>query len=336
MRSSSPSTERSRLLEPEQGTRASSQSEALDDDLHTKDSSYSAFQKSDKQLILFLVATAGFFSPFSAVIHFPALKAIATSLGVTLELMNVTVTMYLIVQGTVPSIFGELSENIGRRPIYLTAFIVYLIASVGLGIQNSYGALLALRMLQSAGSSGTIALAYGVIANIAPPHERGGFVGIAHIGFNSANSLGPIIGGLLTSRVGWRSIFWFLAIFSGLVFLMLLVLFPETSRKLVGDGSILAKGINKSFIDRFRQNHKSTSSKVMPKPRLKFPNLLPCLQLIFRKDTGIVMFSNAVFYMKYSCVQASIAPLLQDRYGLSILEVGFCYLAFGSATAIAS
>ena len=40
--------------------------------------------------------------------------------------------------------------------------------------------------------------------------------------------------------------------------------------------------------------------------------------------------------MKYSCVQALLAPLLQDRYGLSILEVGVCYLAFGSATAIAS
>ncbi len=336
IRSPSPSTERSCLLEPERETRASSQPEALDDDLLAKDFSYSAFQRSDKQLIVFLVATAGFFSPFTAVIYFPALKAIATSLGVTLELMNVTVTMYLIVQGIVPSIFGELSENIGRRPIYLTVFIIYLIASVGLGIQNSYGALLALRMLQSAGSSGTIALAYGVIADIAAPHERGGFVGMAHIGFNSASSLGPVIGGLLTSRVGWKSIFWFLAIFSGFVFIMLLVLLPETSRKLVGDGSIQATGINKSFFDRFRQNHKPTSSKVVSKPRMKFPNLLPCLQLIFHKDTAIVMFSNAVFYMKYSCVQASLAPLLQDRYGLSVLEVGFCYLAFGSATAIAA
>ena len=329
-------TERSHLLEQEREIHASLQSEAVDDGLPTESPSYRTFTKSEKLLIVFLVATPGFFSPFSAVIYFPALKAIATSLGVTLELMNVTVTMYLIVQGIVPSIFGELSENVGRRPIYLTVFVVYFIAKFGLAIQNSYAALLALRMLQSAGSSGTIALAYGVIADIAPPHERGGFVGMTHIGFNSASSLGPVIGGLLASRVGWRSIFWFLAIFSGFVFIMLLVLLPETSRKLVGDGSIQATGINKSFIDSCRQNNKSTSSKMMAKPRMKYPNLLPCLQLIFHKNTAIVMFSNAVFYMKYSCVQASLAPLLQDRYGLSILEVGFCYLAFGSATTIAS
>ena len=115
----------------------------------------------------------------------------------------------------------------GRRPIYLTVCIVYLIARARLGVQNSYGALSALRMLQSAGSSGTIALAYGVIADIAPPYERGGFVGMAHVGFNSASSLGPVIGGLLTSRVGWLSIFCFLAIFSGFVFTMLFVLLPE-------------------------------------------------------------------------------------------------------------
>jgi len=107
-------------------------------------------------------------------------------------------------------------------------------------------------MLQSAGSSGTIALAYGMLADIAPPHDRGGYVGLVHIGSNSANSLGPVIGGLLGSRVGWRSIFWFLALSSRAVFIVLLALLPETNRSLVGNDSIQATGINKSYIDRFR------------------------------------------------------------------------------------
>ncbi len=145
-----------------------------------------------------------------------------------------------------------------------------------------------------------------------------------------------VIGGLPTSRVSWRSIFWFLALFSGAVFILLFLLLPETSRDLVGNGSIQVTGINKTFIDRFRREHMLTSPKVMPNSQMKFPNLLPCLRLIFHKNTGIVLFSNAVFYMKYSCAQASLAPLLQDTYGLGILEAGFCYLAFGSATAIAS
>jgi multidrug resistance protein len=331
----SPPSERSLLLEPSDQNNGPPQSVPVEDDTLVKDS-YSAFRSGDKHLIVFLVAAAGFFSPFSAFIYFPALKSIAASLGVTLELINLTVTTYLIVQGIVPSVIGDISENVGRRPVYLTIFIIYLVANIGLGLQNSYGALLVLRMLQSAGSSGTIALSYGVIADIAPPHQRGGYVGIAHVGFNSAASLGPVIGGLLTSKVSWRSIFWFLAVLSGTVFIALLIFLPETSRNLVGNGSTHATGINKSFVDRYRQRHMYMSSRVMTRSQLKLPNLLPCFGLIFRKDTALVLFTNAVFYMKYSCVQASLAPLLQDRYGLRILEVGFCYLASGAATAIAS
>ena len=43
-------------------------------------------------------------------------------------------------------------------------------------------------------STGYIPLAYGVIAGIAPPHERGGYVGNHHIGFNSTTSRGHIVG----------------------------------------------------------------------------------------------------------------------------------------------
>lgn len=168
---------------------------------------YSTFTPTERCGIVFLVALAGFFSPFSAFIYFPALNAIAQSLSVSLELMNLTITMYLVVQGIVPSIFGDLSDTLGRRPIYLLVFSIYLCASLGLAFQKSYAALLVLRMLQSAGSSGTIALTYGVIGDIAAQHQRGGYLGIAHIGFNSAPSLGPVLGGVLAQTVGWRWIF---------------------------------------------------------------------------------------------------------------------------------
>ena len=115
---------------------------------------YSAFSTSEKRAIVFLVALAGFFSPFSAFIYFPALQDIANDLYVSLELMNLTVTLYLVVQGIVPSLFGDMAETLGRRPVYLLAFLIYVLASVGLALQDSYPALIILRMVQSAGSSG--------------------------------------------------------------------------------------------------------------------------------------------------------------------------------------
>lgn len=62
--------------------------------------------------------------------------------------------MYPVVQAVVPLVLGNLADVLGRRPVYILAFCVYLCASLGLVFQRSYAALLVLGMLQSAGSSG--------------------------------------------------------------------------------------------------------------------------------------------------------------------------------------
>lgn len=150
--------------------------------------------------------------------------------------MNITVTVYLLVQAIVPSILRDLAKHIGRRPVYTAA-------SIGLAFQRSYAALLILRMLQSAGSSAIVALAYAVISDIARPHEKGIYVGVSHIGFNTAPALGPVIGGLLASRVGWPWIFVFLSCLCGFVLILLAFFLPETAPNIVGDGSIPATAL---------------------------------------------------------------------------------------------
>ncbi|KAI4207536.1 MAG: hypothetical protein LQ346_000468 [Caloplaca aetnensis] len=158
---------------------------------------YSTFSKSSKQWISSAASFAAMFSGLSSFIYYPAISPLAASLDTSVQLINLTITSYLIVSGLVPSIVGDLADRTGRRPLYLVTFAVYFAANVGLALQNSYSALLVLRMVQSAGSSGsslpllfrsertadivvkgTITLAYGVLADIAPPAERGSYVGI--------------------------------------------------------------------------------------------------------------------------------------------------------------
>lgn len=294
---------------------------------------YSAFTKRQAILIVVLVAIAGFFSPFTAFVYFPALSSIASDYGVSIELMNITVTVYLIVQGLVPPILADLSESIGRRPVYILVFAIYCAASIGLALQRDYAALLVLRMLQSAGSSGAIALAYGVIGDIAAPHERGVYVGLSHIGFNTAPALGPIIGGLLADRVGWPWIFVFLAAFSGVLLISLVLFLNETARSIVGNGSITPGGMNKTLLQHIRSR---SSAEAPHRKPFKMPSIVPCLKLIFHKNTFPVLLTNAIFYMMYSCLQASLAPLVQRLYGLTPLQAGLCYLAYGVAGGSAS
>ena len=115
---------------------------------------YSKFTKAQKRWIVLLVAFAGMFSPLSSFIYYPAIHTIALDLSVTITLVNLTVTSYMIVSGITPAIVADLADVVGRRPVYLTTFLVYFVANIGLALQRSYPVLLVLRMLQSAGGSG--------------------------------------------------------------------------------------------------------------------------------------------------------------------------------------
>ena len=67
---------------------------------------YSIFTSKQKALIVTLVSVASTFSAFASNIYFPAIPNIAKDLSVTAELINLTVTSYMVLQGLAPSIWG--------------------------------------------------------------------------------------------------------------------------------------------------------------------------------------------------------------------------------------
>ena len=126
------------------------------DEANDNEISYSIFSIRQKRCIVSLVAFAGWFSTLSSFIYFPAIPALATNLHVSIEDINLTVTSYLIVSGLAPSITGDCADDLGRRPVIMVTLLTYVATNVGLAVQNSYAALFALRMLQSAGISGRV------------------------------------------------------------------------------------------------------------------------------------------------------------------------------------
>ena len=98
--------------------------------------------------------------------------------------------------------------------MYIYCFIIFTAANIGLALQDSYVALMILRMLQAAGSSGTVALANGVVGDIITSSERGTYIAFASLGGMLGPILSPILGGVIGQYAGWHWIFWFLLIFS--------------------------------------------------------------------------------------------------------------------------
>lgn len=200
---------------------------------------YSVFNRAQKRIITWQTSLSAVFSGLSSFIYYPTITALSEFLHVSVAAINLTVAAYLIVAGIASSVFGDVSDQTGRRPVSILAITLYFAANIGLATQNSYVALVALRCLQSAGSAATIAIAHGVISDITTPSERGYYVGILFGFTNAAPSLGPVIGGAITKYLSWRRVFWLLSILSGCQPGNLLNFSPETLRKLVGNGSTL-------------------------------------------------------------------------------------------------
>jgi MFS family permease len=153
---------------------------------------YSIFTKWQKVLIVTIVSLAATFSSFSGNIYYPSLPNIAVDLSVSSELVNLTVTSYMVFQGLAPQIWSAIADVKGRRITYIVTFIIFFGACVGLAETKAYSQLLVLRCLQSTGSASTIAIGAGVIGDITKREERGGYMGIFQAGLLVPNAAGPV------------------------------------------------------------------------------------------------------------------------------------------------
>ncbi len=228
---------------------------------------YSVFTTWQKRSIVLAASLSALFSPLTGQIYLPALNVLASDFAVTAGQINLTVTTYMVFQGVTPALVGSLADAIGRRPAYLLCFVIYIVANVLLAEAQSFGALLALRCLQSAGSSSTVALCQAVVADIITSAERGQYMALTVMPAVLGPSVGPLLGGVLAQSLGWRSIFWFLAIAAGVVFVPMLLFFPETCRVVVGDGSIVPHAFHRTFYQLITESvHRRRASRSAPAP----------------------------------------------------------------------
>jgi len=155
-----------------------------------------------------------------------------------------------------------------------------------------------------------------------------------------ATSLGPVIGGGLTQGFGWRAIFWFLVIFTGSHFVVMLLFFPETQRKIVGNGSIQPKGlIYQTVFSLIRRKREGKENKVAvgekqegetpKKRRFTFPNPLACLPVLANKGSLLVILITAINYAVKAALQTSLDAQCVELYGLNYLQAGLVYLPSG-------
>ncbi|GAB5585730.1 hypothetical protein Unana1_00630 [Umbelopsis nana] len=302
---------------------------------------YCIFSKRKKWGIVIMAAVATFVSPLTANIFLPAMNSMQESLGVSITEIKLGVTVYMIFQAISPSFWGALSDVWGRRPVYLSTMLVYIGACVGLALTKSYWLLLVLRMAQAFGSSSVVAIGAGTIADICTPAERGGYMGYYSLGTTSGPVLGPVIGGIVSQTLGWRWIFWVLAMLGGTLFIVHFLFLNETLRSLVGNGSGYANPTPFQWWKRQRDLSRSSPQESIiqvaeSQGKRKSPNPLQSLLYLREKDVIILVLYYAFQYGGMYCFTTSVPALFAEIYGLNDLQIGLTYLANGFGSVVGS
>ncbi|KZS92540.1 MFS general substrate transporter [Sistotremastrum niveocremeum HHB9708] len=298
------------------------------------EAAYSVFSRREKWLLVFLGSLAALLSPLSANIYLPAVSMVAINFGKSVESINLTITTYMVFQAIAPMFWAPFADRYGRRIVFILCLTTLCVSCVGLALvpTNSYWLLLLLRCFQAGGGASTVALAAGLIVDIAHPSERGMFLGLYSLGPIVGPCVGPTIGGLLSDHLGWRSIFWFLCIFSGVVLLVIILILPETLRSLVGDGSIRPPHIFSRPIIPFRKAGIPRCSKIAPHTSMSNP-----LRLFLYPDVLLILTFNSVVYAVFYGVTTTVSVLFKETYPfLTDTDIGICFMAGGSGAVFGS
>ena len=136
-----------------------------------------------------------------------ALPRIVSDLG-GLDHLTWVVTAYLLTSTAVTPLWGKISDLYGRRLIFQSAIVIFLIGSVLCGLSQDLPQLIAFRAIQGIGGGGLMAIALSIIGDIIPPRERGKYQGYFGAVFGVSSVAGPLLGGFFTDGPGWRWIFY--------------------------------------------------------------------------------------------------------------------------------
>ncbi|MDI2128557.1 MFS transporter [Yinghuangia seranimata] len=102
---------------------------------------------------------------------------------------------------------GALADIVGRKRVYMVGLGLFTAASLLCGVAPGTGTLVAARVLQGVGGAAMLSTAIALIGSAYEGRDRGVAFGVWGAVSGGAAALGPVVGGLLTEHIGWRSIF---------------------------------------------------------------------------------------------------------------------------------
>ena len=116
-------------------------------------------------------------------------------------------TAYLLTSTTTVPLYARLADMYGRKPVFLFGLAVFVLGSVLCGTSGSMLALIVWRAVQGLGAGALQPISFTIVGDIFTPRQRAKMQGVFSAVWGVSAVIGPAIGAIITTTVGWPWVF---------------------------------------------------------------------------------------------------------------------------------
>ncbi|HEV7191731.1 MAG TPA: DHA2 family efflux MFS transporter permease subunit [Jatrophihabitantaceae bacterium] len=295
-----------------------------------------------RYLVFAVVAVALFMASVDQTIVATALSTLQRDLGAAVNWSSWTITVYALGQIMVMPLAGRVSDQFGRRRVFVASIALFTVASLCCGLANDIYVLVALRAVQAIGGGSIMPSATGIVADQFGP-DRDRAIGLFTSIFPIGGIVGPILGGVFVTYWSWRWIF-LVNVPIGIVVLGLAAVFiPRTERRTRGRidlAGVAMLGVGVLAV-MFAASYLGAASASALSPEFLLTLVVgiaalvvfvhhaghaadPFIPLRLLRGSGFAVMNLINFAFGVAVLGfATLVPLYaQDRYGVDILAAG--------------
>src|SRR5690606_14097967 len=160
----------------------------------------------------------------------PAFGRIADAFGTDESRVAFTLTSYFFGIAIGQLIYGPIVDKYGRKKPLLFGLFLYLASALGCALSTSIEMMIVMRLFQALGGCVGMVASVSMISDVYEVNQRARAFSSIMLVMGIAPLIAPSLGSMFLVIGSWEYIFYFLTIFSSLVWLLIYAFLPETSQ----------------------------------------------------------------------------------------------------------